>query len=315
MLDKEKLAELLNDNLNCIEFSDDTLKSFQELAKEFGYCNLAKALKSAKIKWVFAPDANFFNELRNSLERLQGEEIPKLNYVCTVNGGTYRYDIFTNYLCSDPFIKLDSFHLALNKELATSKLFQPIEWKNFISLIEKKFTAHLYGIPDFFARSYDYSTRFVIHVADAKDFLDTFLPACFDREHILPQKIIDTCNSPFVRPAIQISNLETLWVIPANEPQRNIDICKADDKLVVCLNDINAWLAKVNLAPFSPLLRKAAIKKNIFKSGYYYYCELGDVDDILADIGGDVANQLRRIFSCAEIACVKTTKCTIDLEE
>ena len=304
MFDEQKLVELIDDNLSCIEFNDGSLKNFQALVKEFGYCNLAKAMKSVKVKCAFKPNADFFDELRNKLKALQEDEIPKLNFVCTVKGDNYRYKIYTNYLCSDAFIKLCDLHVALNDELRSYKIVQPIDWKTLSSLVVKKFLAHFNN---------DSITATFIHVADAKDFLDSYLPACFDREKILPQNIIDTCNSPFPRPAIQISKLETLLVIPDNEPCKMIDICDADNKVVVCLNQIKAYLAKVNPAPFNRKLVKAAIKKNLYQfNNYYYYCELEDVDDILAELGDDAA-QLRRIFSSLEI--VTTPKCTINLEE
>ena len=305
MIDKAKLAELLSGHQGCIEFSDDTLKTFQELEKEFGYCNLAKAIKSANVKCIFTPDSDFFRELRKSLERLQADEVPTFNFVCNVTGDNYSYDIFTNYLCSDAFIKLSDLHFALNNELATSKIFRPIEWENFHLLCGRKFIAYLGSKT---------KPAFLFHTTDAKDFLDSYLPACFDREKILPQIIIDTCNSPFPRPAIQISKLKTLWVIPDNEPQKMIDICVADNKIVVCLNQINAYLAKVNPAPFNRNLVKAAIKKKLYKFSSYYYCELEDLDDILADVSDDAA-QLRRIFSAIETDTATTTKRTINLEE
>lgn len=304
MFNEQKLVELVDDNLNVIEFNDGTFKNFQALVKEFGYCNLAKAMKSIKVKCAFKPNADFFDELRNKLKALQEDEIPKLNFVCTVKGDTYRYNIYTNFLCSDAFIKLSDLHNALNNALATNKLFRPIKWENFHLLCGRKFVGRLGSKP-----------AFLFNVADAKDLLDNYLPAGFDREKILPQNIINTCNSPFPRPAIQISRLKTLWAIPHSNLEKMIAIYAADDKLVVCLNEINAYLAKVKPALFNRKLVKTAIKKNLYQfNNYHYYCELEDLDDILAELG-DAAEQLRRIFSSVEIGTVTTTKCTINLEE
>lgn len=300
MIDKIKLAELIGDNLEAIEFSDDTFTTFQELAEEFGSGNLAKAIHSAEVRCTFAPGTDFFNELRNSLMRLQEKECPTLDFVCNVNGVNYSYAIYTNFTYSDAFIRLVNLYQILKDKFSTDNFFAPVEWDTFSRLFKNTFKARL---------PIHHSPLHVITIADAKNFLDNYLPPCFDRENILPQKIIDIIGSPFPKPTFKISKLELVsffYISIGN----NVHFYNADDKVVVSLKNINNCLAEATPSPFKPALIKAAIKKNIFRYRDDYFCELADLDDILRDVG-DAADNLRQQLKNAEISYATMPKCTI----
>lgn len=300
MFNKEKLVELIDDNLNCIEFSDDTFTTFQELAEEFGCGNLAKAIHSAEVRCTFAPSTDFFIELRNSLMRLQEKECPTLNFVCSVNGVNYSYDILTNFTYSDAFIRLVDLYDILKISFSYDQLLCVVAWDVFSQVFKNTFKARLTNRP---------STWSIITIADAKNFLDNYLPPCFDRENILPQKIIDIIGSPFPKPTFTISKLEPICFITLKS-NNNVHFYNADDKVVVSLQSINNCLAKVTPSPFKPALIKAAIKKNIFRYRDDYFCELADLDDILRDVG-DAADNLRQQLKNAEISYATMPKCTI----